>query len=405
MTTFANPPAPTVTPSSSNFNPAVPVRRITKGPLFHWFGYYDKHQFDPTNRFILANQVDFEGRSPTPEDRIQVGMIDIQDGDRWIELGSTVAWNWQQGCMLQWIPGTESEILWNDRVDNQFVCHIMDVKTCKKRTIPAPVYCISPDGQYGFAPDFRRLNDCRPGYGYAGEPDPYRDQAAPSELGIFRIDLKTGKQELIIPLSKTVATPPLEAYSNGAKHWNNHLLVSPDGSRLIFLHRWRGEKEHRGFSTRMFTANIDGSKLHVVDPYGKMSHFVWRDPKHILGWSWHPSAGDKFYVYEDLSDKVEVIGDGVMTHNGHCTYLPGNKWILNDTYPMKETRLQHLYLYEVATGKRISLGDYFSDPVYNGEWRADLHPTSSRDGRLVCIDSAHEGGRQLFLIDVSGIVK
>ena len=24
-----------------------------------------------------------------------------------------------------------------------------------------------------------------------------------------------------------------------------------------------------------------------------------------------------------------------MTVNGHCTYLPGNKYILNDTYPIK----------------------------------------------------------------------
>ena len=25
--------------------------------------------------------------------------------------------------------------------------------------------------------------------------------------------------------------------------------------------------------------------------------------------------------------------EGIMTGNGHCTYLPGNRWILNDTYP------------------------------------------------------------------------
>src|SRR3954466_4155921 len=76
-----------------------PVRQITKGPKFHWFGYYDKLQFSADNRFVLANQVDFEGRSPTENDRIRVGMVDLQDNDRWIELGSTQAWNWQQGCM------------------------------------------------------------------------------------------------------------------------------------------------------------------------------------------------------------------------------------------------------------------------------------------------------------------
>ena len=42
-----------------------PVRAITRGPRFHWFGYYDKLQFDPTNRYVLGMEVDFEHRSPT----------------------------------------------------------------------------------------------------------------------------------------------------------------------------------------------------------------------------------------------------------------------------------------------------------------------------------------------------
>src|SRR6056297_2715645 len=26
----------------------VPTRQITSGPMHHWFGYYDKREFDPT---------------------------------------------------------------------------------------------------------------------------------------------------------------------------------------------------------------------------------------------------------------------------------------------------------------------------------------------------------------------
>ena len=39
-------------------------------------------------------------------------MVDLAEGDRWIELGASRAWNWQQGCMLQWAPGTQSEVRW-----------------------------------------------------------------------------------------------------------------------------------------------------------------------------------------------------------------------------------------------------------------------------------------------------
>ena len=94
-----------------------------------------------------------------------------------------------------------------------------------------------------------------------------------------------------------------------------------------------------------------------------------------------------------------------MTNNGHCTYLPGNEWILNDTYPQGKERLQSPYLYHVKTGKRVWLGHFHLPPEYRGEWRCDTHPRFSPDGRSVVIDSPHTGqGRQLHLIDISGIV-
>ena len=48
-------------------------------------------------------------------------MVDKQNNDEWIELAETRAWNWQQGCMLQWLPGSQNEIIWNDRDGDRFV--------------------------------------------------------------------------------------------------------------------------------------------------------------------------------------------------------------------------------------------------------------------------------------------
>lgn len=383
-----------------------PVRQITRGPGFHWFAYYDKLQFSPDNRYVLGNEVSFEHRSPTAEDVIKVGMVDLQDGDKWTELGESRAWNWQQGCMLQWVPGTESTVMWNDRVDGQFVCHLLDVKTGKKRTLPHPIYNLSPDGKWGISPDFRRLNDTRPGYGYAGIVDPNRDKLAPEDAGIWKINLETGKQELIITFAQAAAIPYEGGFSNGAKHWFNHLLFNQDGSRFIFLHRWRGDKEGKSFSTRLFTAAADGSDLYDLDPLGKTSHFVWRDPQHVFAWAFHPSHGDRFYLYKDKTREVEVVGKDKMPVNGHNTYVPGtnNEWVLNDCYPNKQ-RMQIPYMYHIPTDRRVDLGQFYSPAFYTGEWRCDTHPRSSRDGKLVCIDSPHNHGRQMYLIDVSGITK
>ncbi|MCB0145112.1 MAG: hypothetical protein KDE50_34845, partial [Caldilineaceae bacterium] len=63
------------------------LRPITHGPRYHWFGYYDKRQFDPSSRYILGMAVDFEHRSPRPEDVIEIGMIDLHNADRWMTLG------------------------------------------------------------------------------------------------------------------------------------------------------------------------------------------------------------------------------------------------------------------------------------------------------------------------------
>ncbi len=68
-----------------------PIRQLTQGPLNHWFGYYDKREFDPSNRLILSNEVNFAGRTPKPDDEIGVGIVDTQDNDKWIPLGNSHA--------------------------------------------------------------------------------------------------------------------------------------------------------------------------------------------------------------------------------------------------------------------------------------------------------------------------
>ena len=379
-----------------------PVRTITRQPGFHWFGYYDKLQFDPAGRRVLGMEVDFEHRSPRPDDVIKVGVIDLEDDDRWTELGTSRSWGWQQGCMLQWRPGSASEVLWNDREGDRFVCHILNVDTGQRRTIPHPIYTVSPDGRTAIGLDFHRLQAVRPGYGYAGLEDPNQDELAPANAGLYAIDLDSGESQLIISLADIVQIGTIPKADPQAKHYFNHLLFNTDGSRFEFLHRWQYPDGHR--LTRMLTADPDGKNIRVVDDNGLTSHFIWRDPHHILAFSEQPSHGKRFYLFDERTGEAEPVGTDVMTRDGHCTYLPGGKWILNDTYPDKD-RNQTPFLYEVATGRIVPLGHFYLPPEYKGEWRCDTHPRFSPDGRSVVIDSPHTGqGRQMHLIDISGIV-
>ena len=393
----------------------VPIRAITKGPAFHWFAYYDKLQFDPTNRFVLSNQVKFEHRTPTADDRIHVGMIDLEDGDRWIELGKSDAWGWQQGCMLQWIPGSKNEVLWNDREGDRYVARIKNVETGETRTLPRAIYALSQDGKWGVTTDFARLQALRPGYGYQGVADAWRTMKAPEKTGLWRVDLTTGEEKLIFSYAQAAAIPFKDGPLTDQWNWFNHLLVAPGSQRFTFLHRWRAKGPddadfavNNGFITRMFTMNPDGSDPFIIDPSGHTSHFVWRDPRHITAWTRPEGQKDAFYLLEDKTAKVTLVGEVDMPVNGHNTYLTvgnGMEWILNDTYPTGVRRQQTPYLYHEPTKNRHDLGHFHSPKEYSGEWRCDTHPRSSNDGRFVTIDSPHGGnGRQVWLLDVSGIV-
>lgn len=418
---FAGPCLAGFSVSAQNQNALPEVRTITKGPRHHWFGYYDKQQFDSTNTKVLSNQVAFEHRTPTPDDKVAVGYVDTANQDRWVKVGHSAAWGWQQGCMLQWRPATTNniealgqEVVWNDRVDDGYICRVKNIKTGLDRVLPRPIYTLSSDGRYALSADFARIQRMRPGYGYVGLRSRCHQDKAPEDAGIWRMDMETGQSSLIFSLADAAA---IDHQGQSLKDkWNyfNHLLISPNSERFIVLHRWREstsdgpDAEPTGrFHTRMFTVNADGSERYILDPDGHTSHFIWRDSNQVCAWTKPKDKPSAFYVFTDQSREVHPVGEGVMTLNGHNTYVPGTnwEWILNDTYPDRKNREQTPYLYHVPSNRRIDLGHFHLPPKYSGEWRCDTHPRCSNDGKTVCIDSPHTGnGRQIHLIDISPII-
>src|SRR5690606_18356864 len=188
-----------------------------------------------------------------------------------------------------------------------------------------------------------------------------------------------------------------------AEHWFNHLLFNPSGTRIIFLHRWRSP-QRKSWWTRMYTARPDGSEIRLLSDVGMVSHFDWRDDRTILAWTRDKKGKTGFYLIDDESGDHELVGDGVLTRDGHCSYSPDRRWILNDTYPDKEGN-QTLMLYRVADGQRVDIGRFFLPEVLRRQpVRCDRHPRRNRDGTQVCNDSAHELPRQVYALDVSEIV-
>ncbi len=379
----------------------APVLAVTAGPEFHFFGYYDKFPWDLSGRYLLGLETTFMDRPPRPDDVAVVGMIDPEEGNRWQPLTETHAWNWQQGAMLRWLPtAPDRSIIYNDCEEGRFISVILDVHTGERRTLPIPVYAVSRDGKSAVTLNFTRVQRTRPGYGYAGPADPYEKQLCPDGDGIYRMDLTTGAHRLIVSLAQ-IAGIRHDPSMDGAEHWFNHLLFNTDDTRFLFLHRWR--RPEGGWRTRLFTANPDGSELFCVADHEMVSHFDWRNPYQILAWARQRGIGDRYFLFTDRTDDQEVIGEEVLTCDGHCSYSPDGRWILTDTYPDQE-RLRTLLLYCPEENRRVDLGRFHSSELFKDEIRCDLHPRWSRDGRQICFDSIHEGARQIYVMDVAGIV-
>jgi Tol biopolymer transport system component len=93
-----------------------------------------------------------------------------------------------------------------------------------------------------------------------------------------------------------------------------------------------------------------------------------------------------------------------MTQDGHNTFSPDRRWLLNDTYPDKQN-FRTLYLYDLQQGTRHDLAKLLAQPEdFPNPCRCDFHPRFSRDGQRVSIDSMHEGVRAMYELDVSGVV-
>ena len=381
----------------------LPAQTVTSGPHHHYFGYYDKSPWDATGQYLLALEVPFADRPPTPDDTATLGLVDLAAGNAFEPIAQTHAWNWQQSTMLQWLPSAADRlIIYNDRIDDQFVSVIRDVHSGKTTTLPRPIYAVSRDGKSAVTLNFARVHQTRPGYGYVGLRDPWEDDPYPDEDGIYWMDLTTGENRLIISLDQIVALAP-HTQAVGAKHWFNHLLFSPDDSRFIFLHRWGAWEERHGH--QMYTARLDGSDLYcVVD--NLVSHFDWCNPQQILAWARQEDTGDHYYLFTDKSPEVEIVGAEVLTTDGHCSYSPNREWILTDTYPdvPGEEGYQTLILYRPEDERRVDVGQFSSIERPLEQLRCDLHPRWNRDGTQVCFDSTHEGDRQMYVVDVTEVV-
>lgn len=377
------------------------VRAVTFGPKHHFFGYYEKSPWNLSQTMLLAHEVCFNDRPPGPDDRVTVGIVHLSD-NHFEPLAESLAWNWQQGAMLAWHPADPDHLLvHNDRRDGELVGVVRNTSGKEHHVYERPFYALSPDGKTAWSLNFARLAIHRPGYGYAGLFDPWADSPHPNNDGIYAMDMESGKSSLIVTLDELARRDPIPTMEEQF-HWVNHIQASPRGTRIAFFHLWR--EGENGWGVRLYVACPDGRELTCVLDTGRISHYDWLDEDHLLVWARRRDGAERFLLVDVRDGLYHVYGEGVLTEDGHDSFSPNRRWVLNDTYPDRHD-MRTLMLVSWPEGKRLDIARLYSPKAkWWGEIRCDLHPRWRRDGRQVCIDSVHNGSRQIYVVDVEDMI-
>lgn len=429
------------------------VYETSKGSA-NWFGYYnyDTLNFDQTK--MLCNKSINDACVIKKGMTIDVGYFDIPTG-KWHYIGQSDSFNWQQGAMLQWLPGkgNENKVIFNTSDGHHNIAKIVDIETLKEKTIDWSIYGLTPDGKKSIALNMERSHWCR-AYHYESIVNKLYDVRVAEDDGIFEVDLENNSVRRIISIQDIIHYD-YEEYFEKAKHWVEHIMVSPSGKRFCFLHRFT-VSALGNYETRLFVANIDGTGLQIIPGWRKYywSHFGWNGDDAFAIYTYETSVHDSiinklnnnnaeivanrgktlrssligclktvyhklpisirnmihkneqashtyYQYYKSIDDSFilsDIFSDKLLDIDGHPSFTKDGKYMITDSYPDYK-HYRRLILYNIERKKSILLGKFYAG-LYNKPGICDLHPKLCKNDQYLAIDTAYDGSHHMMLFKI-----
>lgn len=359
----------------------------------YFFGYYDKSPWDQTDRYCLGLQVKTSDKILASEEKASIVIFDSFNENKYRIVGSTVCWNIQQGCMLQWLgPDYGSQIIYNDFRNNKYCSILLDVILMREKILSLPVYCVASSGKFALSLDFSRLHRLRPGYGYQNIPDKTSLQKCPDQTCVWFLNLESNENRHVLTYADLMKFEPKKTMLN-AEHKVNHIMINPSGTRFMFIHRWI--LNNRTYS-RLITAGIDGKDIYYLSDNDMVSHCYWKNDEELIAFLRKEKTGNAYYLLKDKTQDYSIILKDLKS-DGHPSYSPDKKMIVTDCYPDKK-RISKLYLCQNEKIKVIA--EVFSPFKFDNEFRCDLHPRWNRQGNKICFDAVFEGKRGMYEVKI-----
>ena len=358
-----------------------------------FFGYYD---VSPINEdgLLIYNTSDLSTHlKPSKSNRIEVCIYNIKLKKIIFSI-RVKAFNWQQGSRAQWI--SKDMFIVNDFCDEKkvYVSKIVSIKSQKivhEFNLPNQ---ISYKDDYFLSINYRKLSALNSDYGYFNLPKLNNKELMDyTNDGIQKVNYSSKNVSKIISMEEIINKDYKKHFRN-AYHTINHLSISPNGKKFIFIHRYYLKQKRYD---RLLLSNTDGNDLKILANEEIVSHFYWKDDKTIISYLKHNNQLGYWdiNIKENIFKKINL--ENMANVDGHPT---GNHNIMiTDTYPDKSS-MQSLILYDFVTRKTKLIGKFFHGFKYKNDCRCDLHPRYIHKENLICFDSVFEGKRDIYLMDL-----
>jgi hypothetical protein len=387
------------------------IKQLTFGDKHHFFGYIGQCRTIPWNengQYILGLEIDRIDRMPKPEEAAGIFIIDTKNDNKIIYLDKTHAWNPQQGTMFFWNPNAaETQFFFNDRdvKTGEVFTVLYDIK--KKKRVKEYRFKDTPIGNGGVAwngsffmgLNYGRLARLRLVTGYPDSLDWSKDQTAPKNDGIFKVNIKTGEKELLVSyrqMENEIKKQGTDFENTGL--FVNHTLLNREANRLYFFARegWvkGGNKLNIAFSVHLDGSNLKIHKQHIG------GHPEWAEGSVMIG-----RKGKKQILYD--VDKSEIVGqlgtpELFPDPEGDIALSPDGNWFVNGFKVQSEENGNKNFfaVYRISDGayarsKGIDKGSYL------GNIRIDPAPRWNRTNDAILVPGISENRtRQMFVVKV-----
>lgn len=385
---------------SNDLHPPQTILRETTKHTF--FGYYDINPFNSAENRLLGCTVMPGLKTPEAGSIMEIGYFNLNESSpRFIKVGETESWNWQQGCRLRWYPSELNNLIsFNILVEDHYGAIIQNMQNGSVvHKIDYPIYDLDPLGKFGISLNFSRLHRLRPGYGYNCLPDNSIDDNCPDNDGVWLVNIIDNRRHLLYSLKFLSSIFPHDSMIN-AVHYINHLSFSPNGESFMFFHLWLDQNKKR--YSRLFTSKTEGGELNLVNNIGHVSHYTWLSNEIFVITSNISLKQLRYLKYHIKTGFMGIIGVNHLTEDGHPTFLKDGISVITDTYP-DTYKEQKLMIYNHYKGL-IILDRYYSPSEFTGEFRCDLHPRLSQSGQKVCIDVVENGFKAMRILQLKQVI-